>query len=77
MHCRRVSREDAKVQRKTPRFSLRLLVFFCVFAWNSSLASSVSWQTKPFSEQAAATAMTALWRDTGYPPDGHTSTAWY
>ena len=67
MHCRRLSRKDAKVQRKTPRFSLRLLVFFCVFGWNSSLASSVSWQTKQFSEQAAATAMTALWRDTGYP----------
>jgi unsaturated rhamnogalacturonyl hydrolase len=45
------------------RFPLRL----CVFACSLFLVVSVAAQTKPISEQAATTAMTALWRDSGYP----------
>jgi len=59
------SRNGATAQRQTLRR--------CAVAWAIFLiVSTVSAQTKPISEQAAATAMTALWRDlakneSGYP----------
>jgi unsaturated rhamnogalacturonyl hydrolase len=62
MLCRSASRKNAKVERKARRFALRLLIYLCAFACNSSLVAA---QTTPVSEQVAATAMTALWHD--YP----------
>jgi unsaturated rhamnogalacturonyl hydrolase len=76
--CRNFSRKGAKPQRRRPLrtqnalrlSSLRLcafagkilLVLFSLWIWSASA------QTKPISERAAATAMTALWRDNaGYP----------
>lgn len=52
--------------------SLMLYRSFCAFAWKLSvvvlLVSAASAQTKPVSAQAAASAMTILWRDSaGYP----------
>lgn len=58
------SRGGAKAQR----LPLRLCAFACTFFLVFTLVSSVSAQTKSLSEQAAATAMTALWTNSGgYP----------
>src|SRR5215470_2877422 len=59
MQYRSFSRKDAKKCRGAKEF----LSLICVFAFLCGFA----WKTEPLSEQAAATAMTALWRDSGYP----------
>ena len=63
------SRKGAKAQRKNLRLALRLCAFAGVLFF---VSPAVLAQTKPVSEQAAATAMTALWHDaakneSGYP----------
>lgn len=68
MHCDSYSRKDAKNAKEL----LCALAFLCALAWKLFLVvllvSAASAQTKPLSEQAAATAMTVLWRDAaGYP----------
>ena len=75
MQCRNFSRKGAKTQSKSWRLPLRLCAFareLFLFAVCCATLGSVAAQTKPISERAAATAMTALWRDaakneTGYP----------
>ena len=68
---RSFARQGAKVQRKAPSVATGLPLRLCAFAGKPLLVlvlvCTVGAQTKPISEQAAATAMTALWRDTGYP----------
>src|SRR5215212_8509649 len=66
--CRSFSRKGAKAQSKTPGFTLRLTLRLCAFAGELFVfalccATIGSAQTKPISERAAASAMTALWRD--------------
>ncbi len=61
-------REDAKAQRKNPVLTLRLCVFAGVVLCVTTLSTAA--QTKPLSERAAATAMTALWRDAAKKESG-------
>ncbi len=69
MQCHRFSRKGAKAQRKTQSKSRRLSLRLCAFAGNLSLvfmlACSATAQTKPISERAAATAMTAALAEKG------------
>src|SRR6185369_2200429 len=72
--CRSYSRKGAKTQSLPgSKWSLRLPLRLCVFAGEIFLLLIVlspiaNAQPKPLSEQAASTAMTALWRDSGgYP----------
>ncbi len=76
MQCHSFSRKGAKAQSKTQSKCWRLSLRLCAFAGKLSLVFMLVWtataQEKPISERAAATAMTALYRDatkneTGYP----------
>ena len=62
MPCHSYPRKGAKTRSKSCFLSLRL----CAFAGVLLLAVTAAAQTKSIPEQAADTAMTALWR-TGYP----------
>lgn len=60
MQYHNFSRKDAKKHQGAKEF----FSFLCVFAFLCGFA----WKNKPLSEQAANTAMTALWQDSaGYP----------
>src|SRR5215218_8508035 len=65
MQCHSYSRSGATAQSLpgSKLLSLRLSLRLCAFAGVIFLPLLASAQTKPLSEQAAATAMTALWRD--------------
>jgi unsaturated rhamnogalacturonyl hydrolase len=72
MHWLNYSRKGATAQRKTLSLALRFPLRLCAFAGVMFFVLPTAAQTKPVSEQAAATAMTALWRDAaknerGYP----------
>jgi len=66
MRCHSYSRNDATALRKkvTRGFALRRCAVAGVMLF---LAVTAAAQTKSVSDQAAATAMTSLWRESGYP----------